>query len=88
MVDTNWLVIVIIIIIIIIIIIKIIMMMIMIIIIIMIMIIITIIMLIIIIIMSELSVRLFYFITDWGFCSSSLKKVAISYNVPLQAFLI
>ena len=38
--------------------------------------------------MSELSVRLFYFITDWGFCSSSLKKVAISYNVPLQAFLI
>ena len=86
MVDTNWLVI---IIIIIIIIIKIIMMMIMIIIIIMIVIIITIIMMIIIIIiMSELSVRLFYFITDWGFCSSSLKKVAISYNVPLQAFLI
>ena len=38
--------------------------------------------------MSELSVRLFYFITDWVFCSSSLKKVAISYNVPLQAFLI
>ena len=87
MVDTNWLVIVMIIIIIIII--KITMMMMMMVIIIMIMIIITIIMMMIIIkIMSELSVRLFYFITDWVFCSSSLKKVAISYNVPLQAFLI